>query len=375
MTETATIEDKAKPLRFESDRASSRSFWIALALTIAIVAWMGSGFVFPSEGTSEEVAAVEVQPVAVTVRTSFAQPVTQFFQAEGQAQPDRDTVIRAQASGQIAEVFVSKGDDIEANAVVARLETKEREADLTRVLAELDRAEREAENAAALQRRGVATADRVVQADAALASARAQLAVAQENLRNTEITAPFGGRIETLDLDVGEFIQTGSEVGRIVDNAPLTVSIQVPQQALRQLKNLQPAQVLFITGEQRAGTVSFVGTSAATDTRTFLVEVDVPNSDGLIPAGISAEVRIPVGQVEAHFLSPSTVSLNELGALGVKVVDAENVVRFHEIDVVRAQIEGIWVQGLPKEAQIITIGQGFVGEGETVRPQNEEGGQ
>ena len=298
MTEAAANEEKAKPLNFESDRASSRSFWVALALTIAIVAWMGSGFVLPSEEAPEEVAAVEVQPVAVTVRTSSAQPVTQFFQAEGQAQPDRDTVIRAQASGQIAEVLVSKGDDIEANAVVARLETTEREADLTRAVAELDRAEREAENAVALQERGVATADRVVQAEATLASARAQLAEAQENLRNTEITAPFGGRIETLDLDVGEFIQTGSEVGRIVDNTPLTVSIQVPQQALRQLKNLQPAQVLFITGEQRAGTVSFVGTSAATDTRTFLVEVDVPNADGLIPAGISAEVKITVVQVE-----------------------------------------------------------------------------
>ena len=67
--------------------------------------------------------------------------------------------------------------------------------------------------------------------------------------------------------------------------------------------------------------------------------------------------------------------MNEFGALGVKTVDADDVVRFHEIDVVRAQIEGIWVQGMPEEARIITIGQGFVGEGETVRPQSEEAGQ
>ena len=141
------------------------------------------------------------------------------------------------------------------------------------------------------------------------------------------------------------------------------------EQRIAKELNLQPARVLFITGEERAGTVSFVGTSAATDTRTFLVEIDVPNRDGAIPAGVSAEVQIPIGQVEAHFVSPSTVSLDESGVLGVKTVDAENTVRFHEIDVVRAQIEGIWVDGLPDTAQIIVVGQGFVSDGERVRPQ------
>ena len=66
----------------------------------------------------------------------------------------------------------------------------------------------------------------------------------------------------------------------------------------------------FITGEERAGVVTFVGTSAASETRTFLAEIEVENEDGAIPAGISAEVIIPTGEVTAHFLSPSIVSLN-----------------------------------------------------------------
>ena len=305
---------------------------------------------------------------------SRAKPVTQFFQAEGQALPDRDTTIRAKSSGEIREVLIKKGHDIEANDVIARFETFEREADIERARIVLDRAQREFNNASTLRDRGVASESRVIQAEAALASARAEFAAAEETLNNTDITAPFAGRIETLDLDVGEFIQIGAEIGRIVDNTPLTISIQVPQQALGQLKNLQPARVLFVTGQERAGTVSFVGTSAATDTRTFLVEIDVPNADGAIPAGVSAEVQIPVGQLEAHFVSPSMVSLNEFGALGVKTVDADSVVRFYEIQVVRAQIDGIWVLGLPDEVQIITVGQGFVRDGERVNPRLEDAG-
>ena len=84
------VKDQTESLKFESDRGSSRSFWIALVLTILIVGWMGSGFVIPSEEQEVEVQAVEVQPVAVSVRTSTAKPVTQFFQAEGQALPRAD---------------------------------------------------------------------------------------------------------------------------------------------------------------------------------------------------------------------------------------------------------------------------------------------
>ncbi len=375
MADDQSLQDAHKSLEFETDRGSSQGFWVALLLTVLIVAWMGSGFVMETPDVVQEVETIEVEPVAVSVQMSVSKPVTQFFQAEGQALPDRDTTIRAKSSGEIAEVLVKKGQDVEANAVIARFETSEREADIERARVVLERAQREFDNASTLRNRGIASENRVIQAEAALASAKAEVADAEETLDDTDITAPFAGRIETLDLDVGEFIQVGTEVGRIVDNTPLTIAIQVPQHALGQLQNLQPARVLFITGQERAGTVSFVGTSAATDTRTFLVEIDVPNADGVIPAGVSAEVQIPVGQLEAHFVSPSMVSLNENGALGVKTVDADNIVRFFEIEVVRAQIDGIWVQGLPDDARIITVGQGFVRDGELVRPNLVDGTQ
>lgn len=365
------IKSETTPQRieFDSDRGSSRSFWVALALTLLIVAWMGSGILFPSVDNSPTQARGEPLPIAVSIAPSEAKPVTQFFQAEGQALPDRDTALRAETSGEIADVLVSKGQDVEVDTPIAQFETSEREANLVRARADLDRTQRELENARALQERGVATTDRVTQAEAAFAAALAQLTSAEQALSNTTITAPFSGRIETLDLDIGEFIQSGNSVGRIVDNSPLTIEIQVPQQSLRQLQNGQPARVRFITGEERAGTVSFVGTSASSETRTFLVEIDVPNRDGFIPAGISAEVQIPIGQIDAHFLSPSIVSLSPDGALGVKAVTEENKVKFYPIEVARAQIDGIWVTGLPETANLIVVGQGYVSDGETVRPQ------
>lgn len=359
---------KPQELTFQSDKGASRSFWIALLLVVLIIGWMGSGFVIPSEDSTPTIARDEPSPVAVAVTTSVAEQVTQFYQAEGQALPDRDTMLRAETTGDVAEVFVSKGQDVQAGAEIARLDPTSSNAETARAQEELSRTQRDYDNARQLLDRGVATADRVSQTQAALVAAQAQLTKVQEAAKSLIITAPFAGRIETLNLDEGEYVSAGSEVGRLVDITPLTVAIQVPQQSLTLLSVDQPATVRFITGEEREGIVTFVGTSAASETRTFLAEIEVANDDGAIPAGISAEVIIPTGEATAHFLSPSIVSLNTDGDLGIKTVDASDVVTFYPIQVVKAQIDGIWVTGLPDKVDVITVGQGFVNEGETVIP-------
>ncbi|MDG1082751.1 MAG: efflux RND transporter periplasmic adaptor subunit [Planktotalea sp.] len=365
----AIVPDEApQRLTFSSDKGASGSTWFAAVLVLAIVGWMGSGFIIPSEDTDPVIAREDPKPVAVAVTTSLAETVTQFYQAEGQALPDRDTLMRAETSGDIAEVLVSKGQDVSAGDVIARFDPTNNEADANRVAQELVLAQRELENAESLLQRGVATADRAADARAALVAVQSQVTAVEQAAKSLTITAAFDGRIETLNLDEGEFVSAGTEVGRLVDITPLTVAIQVPQQSLTRLSVGQPATVRFITGEEREGVVTFVGTSAASETRTFLAEIEVENADGAIPAGISAEVIIPTGEVTAHFLSPSIVSLNNEGALGIKTVNAENVVEFFQIQVVKAQIDGIWVTGLPESVDVITVGQGFVNETEIVAP-------
>ena len=369
-TPAAAPQDTA--LRFEADRGAARSTWIALALVIAIVGWMGSGFVLPSDDETATFTREDPAPLAVAVAMSQAEEVTQFYRAEGQALADRDTGLVAETSGDIAEVLVRKGQDVAAGDVIARFDPAANQAEVNRAAQDLATAQREFDNASALLDRGVATNDRVTQARAALAAAQAQVIEVQQDTNALEITAPFGGRIETLDLDVGEYVSAGTQVARLVDITPLTVEIQVPQQSLTLLEVGQPASVEFITGEKREGIVTFVGSAAAAETRTFLAEIEVDNADGAIPSGISAQVVIPTGTVTAHFLPPSIVSLNTQGDLGIKTVDSDATVAFFPIEVVDAQIDGVWVTGLPDSVDVITVGQGFVSEGEVVAPRPAE---
>jgi len=371
-TGNAAAGQRPLALEFTADTGASRSTWLAGFLVLALLGWMGSGFVLPSAVEPPMAQRAAPAPVAVAITPSQAQSVTRFFRAEAQALPDRDTMLRAQTSGDIAQVLVRKGQDVAAGDIIAQLDPANNKADAARAAQELARAQREFDNATQLLARGVSTADRVAEARAALATAQAGVTEATQDAKALTITAPFAGRIETLDLDAGEFVQAGAEVGRLVDITPLTVALQVPQQSLTRLAVGQPATVLFITGEEREGTVTFVGTSAASETRTFLAEIEVANEDGAIPAGISAEVVIPTDEATAHFLSNSIVSLDTAGTLGIKTVNAENIVQFYPIEVVKAQIDGIWVTGLPDAVDVITVGQGFVSEGETVAPSMSE---
>ena len=357
------------PLKFETDKGASRSIWIALLLLLLVMGWMASS-IFLAPPAPEDSAAAEILPPRVLVRESHAGPVTLNFRAEGQAQPDRDTAVRVETSGTVIEVLAEKGTDIEAGWVIAHLSSDHAEATLEQAREELVRAQREFDNASQLRERGVATSDRVSEARADLASAQAQVTAAEVALDDLTVLAPFSGRIETLPINEGEFVAAGEEVARLVDNDPLTVTIQVPQQSLNRIRTGQMAKVQFITGQERDGVVSFVGTAAEAATRTFLAEIEIDNPDGAIPAGISAEITIPTGEEQAHFIEPSIVSLDPEGNIGVKI-EEDGIVRFVPIEVADAQQGGFWATGLPETARIVTIGQGFVRDGEAVRAQLE----
>jgi multidrug efflux system membrane fusion protein len=368
-----TPPDLTGKLSFDGDKGAGRSKWVAMLLVVLLVGWMGSGYMNPASGTVAEDAAAtpETQAISVAVLPSVAQDVQLVLSAEGQSEPDRISRIPTEAAGRVVSVNAQRGAFVEAGQELGRLDATTMQAQLTQARTQLDQATRDLDNALELQARGVATEDRVTQARAGKAAAEAALTAAEEMLGNTVIRAPFAGRLNDFTLDVGEFVDSGVVVAEVLDNDPLSVVVQVPQQAMSRIEVGQAAQVVFITGEERLGEVSFIGGNADQQTRTFRVEVTIDNPQSVMPAGLSARVILPTGTARGHFISPAILSLGSSGELGIKTVDEDNRVVFSLVSIVRAQTDGIWVTGLPDHADIITVGQGFVQAGDLVSPQVE----
>ncbi len=71
-------------------------------------------------------------------------------------------------------------------------------------------------------------------------------------------------------------------------------------------------------------------------------------------------------------MSPAVLTLSDSGLLGVRIVDDLNKVKFVEIKIVEDTEKGVWVTGLPNEANIITVGQEFVNNDEIVRTKSSD---
>lgn len=364
--------DQTGKLKFDTDKGSGWSKANALLLTLGLVGWMGSGYILPSEPEEGAVEEQATRLIAVEVIQSEAREVLLIFTAEGQAIPDRSARIQSKATAQIEEVFVKRGDLVEAGQAIGRLDDNTVQAQLSQAEATLAQTTDDLKRAETLLKRGIGTEAQLIQARAAQAAADATVTSVEEKLDNTIIRAPFAGRLNEMTLDVGEFTNDGDVVAEVLDNDPLTVVIQVPQIAMGRLSKGMDAEVAFITGEKRQGKIHFIGSNADSQTRTFRVEVAVPNPESQMPAGLSARIAIPTGKARGHFISPAILSLAPSGELGVKLVDVENKVEWQRVEIVRAQTDGIWVTGLDETAQIITVGQGFVSNGDVVEPRERE---
>ena len=164
----------------------------------------------------------------------------------------------------------------------------------------------------------------------------------------------------------GDYLNTGAVCATIIDPDPMRLIGEVSEKEIDFVNVGSKARAELISGKKVEGIVSFVSTSANKGTRTFRVEIDVKNSDRSIRDGVSAQIEIEGNTILAHRISPSILMLGEDGELGIRTVNEDNLVEFNQIKILEDTIDGIWISGLPRNIKIITIGQEYVFQGQTV---------
>lgn len=335
------------------------------AVVLLAVIWIASGVLIREPPAPTDVR--DIEPVLVAVEQRRAQLVEQLLVLQGQVEPHQRVTVRAETAGQLAQWLVRLGADVSTDQEIARLRMDDREARRHQAIARLRDAESERAATQRLVERGAAPRLQLEAREAAVAAAEAELAAIETDIDNTRIRAPIDGVINRRLAERGDFLSIGGAIAEVIDNDPLLGVVHVPQHRIQRVERGQIARLRFLDGQRAEGEVSFVAAVAEPGTRTFRVEVEVPNPGHALPSGISAGFEIPTREVMAHRISPALVSLDDAGRVGVKTVDENDRVEFHPIEVIRTATGGIWVTGLPDETRIITVGQGFVREGETVR--------
>ena len=181
-----------------------------------------------------------------------------------------------------------------------------------------------------------------------------------------KIVAPFSGYLESLRVDKGDYLNTGGICASLIDSNPMLLIADIAEKEIADIDIGANSMARLISGDEIMGKVSFIATSADRNTRTFRVEIQVDNKEGTIRDGVSAEIYIESKEVFSHKISPAILSLNDQGKLGIRTVDENNSVEFREIEILEDTTEGLWVSGLNENERIITLGQEYVFQGQTV---------
>ncbi|MDN4501769.1 efflux RND transporter periplasmic adaptor subunit [Alteromonadaceae bacterium BrNp21-10] len=339
--------------------------WIAAIISVLLILWVISGSLAEDPSTTNDNQAEKQVISKVKAKRFDAELIDKEVSIYGRTEPDRQALLKAEIKAQVVAVLVERGMSVKQGQKLVLLAQNDVPEQLAYARSLLVQRELEYQGIKSLNQKEYQAQTALAQAEANLHAAKAQLAQLQLALSRTTIVAPFDGILNERFVEVGDALREGDQIAQIVDLQPLVIRANVTEAHIADLKVDQKATARLISGEQVVGHVRYVASVSNSGTNTFPIEIAVDNPQNRLMAGLSSEVFIGLKQDWAIKITPALMALDEDGSLGVKVVEKKKV-RFVPIDILKSERDGVWLAGLGQQATVITVGHGFVRDGDDV---------
>lgn len=185
--------------------------------------------------------------------------------------------------------------------------------------AQRDQLKEQYESALSLARQNYAA---VMTARADVASTESQLALARRTLSYALVFSPIDGYVVERSADLGEYVSTSSKVATIVRINPMRMRIDIPEQAIPEVKVGQSVSVTTSAWPDKnfSGLVARISPNVSASSRTLTIEAEIENTSGALKPGQFATVRILQSRSQPAILVPSRAVLTESGVSRVFVI-------------------------------------------------------
>ena len=225
--------------------------------------------------------------------------------------PERTALVReARAVLQQARLQRDRYQSLERERILSRAELERADADWRVAEARLQEAFEEVRSRIAL-----------------VAERRTQLALAEQQLADATLRAPFDGVVRERHRSIGGYLEVGAPVATIVRMHPLRLRLAVPEREAGALRVGQPVRLEVEGGATKAtGTLRRLSPAIDESTRTLLVEAEVPNADGALRPGAFARAEIVVDPGEPATLVPAGSVVSFAGIAKVLAVAEGRVI-------------------------------------------------
>jgi RND family efflux transporter MFP subunit len=285
-------------------------------------------------------------PVVVAQRSAAANEVMLPANLESLL----EAPIYARTNGYLSKLLVDLGDTVKAGQPMAIIDAPEVDQELNQARAALEQATANLELAksSATRWKDLGTQNAVAQQEvdekqAAFAARQADVHAAEANVsRLTQlkgyqtIIAPFDGVVSARNVDVGALISAGGggrALFRLAQTGTLRVFVNVPQTYFRAVKPGLAVDVLVNEYPNKvfAGKVTRVAGALDSVSRTLVTEVQVPNEDGTLLAGMFGQIRLKLESAEPPLLIPSNAAIIRADGTFVATVDSSNTLHLVKV--------------------------------------------
>jgi len=317
--------------------------------------------------------------VPVTVATVTNAAWDRTVSIVGTLYPKDTATIAAQVAGTVENTLVDFGDRVKAGQDLALVDTASYEArmqqedgNVAKAEASLINARQDFERVQNLNRNGIASQadfDRVnaalAQAEADVKAAHGSQAVARLNLDRSQVRAPFDGGVAQRHVGRGDFVNVGSPLFDIVNDAVLKYIFQVPEKYASKVRKQLPVtfEVDNYPGRQFTGSVYLISPSVSTASRSFNVGALVTNTDFELKASSFARGMLVVDRAQPVPVVPLEAVISFAGVTKVFVISNE-VAQSREVVTgrIRDGLQEI-VSGVRPGEQVVVTGHSKLSDG------------
>ncbi|MCE2737875.1 MAG: efflux RND transporter periplasmic adaptor subunit [Rhodobacter sp.] len=347
----------------------------AVIVLLAAAAWVATGEFSAvgseqAEDAGKTVTPAQPQPAAAVRTVAAVVPVLSDYAREirvsGVTEADKTAVLAARVDGIVQTLGVVQGQVIAADALVLRLEGAEIAAAVRTAETSLARVRQELEVGETLYAKGSLPELSLLTRRAEASAAEAALSQAQAANDRLTLRAPFAGTVDSVDIEVGEWVQAGTPIATLLSLDPIVIKAEIGERDIANVKVGSPALVRLVDGTELPARIRHVARQATEKTRTFGIDVALPNTDGKIPAGMTAAVRLFAPPVPAVTVPRSVLTLSEDGRIGLRVVGKDNIARFVAVGIIEDGEKGLVVAGIPEGVRVIVAGQDLIRDGDRV---------
>ncbi|HET8727392.1 MAG TPA: efflux RND transporter periplasmic adaptor subunit [Alphaproteobacteria bacterium] len=342
---------------------------LALVCTLAGGAWVLHGLDREPVAQAQDAGAAGApRAVAVEAAEVTADRVTTDISAVGSLQANESVTIAPEIAGRVAEILFREGEEVAAGDLLVLLDDGVLKAELAQARADLTLAEANFDRANTLADQGTGTERARDEAVAALRSAEASVELAQANLSDAAIIAPFEGRIGLRSVSVGDFVTAGERIVNLEQIDPIKVDFRIPEIYLTSVSAGQKISVVVdaVPGEIFEGEIYAIAPQVDINGRALQLRARIANPEGRLLPGLFARINVVVDVREDALLVPEAALVPQQGKRFVyRVVDGRAVLT--EVSIGNRQDGMVEIlNGLDAGALVVTAGQMKLSDGTPV---------